>query len=199
MQRKHLLRLAIGAGLAGLGIAAQAHPGHGPGGLVDGLTHPFGIDHLLAMVAVGLWSATVLPRRSVWQGPATFLLSLMAGAELGLAGVAAPALEQALALSVTLFGAMLVLGRRLTPALGLPLIALAAGLHGLAHGIEAPATGLAAYAAGFLLTTACLHLGGVGLGLAIRRWLAERSSLALGSLGSALGLAGLYLFGQLLA
>ena len=79
---------------------------------------------------------------------------------------------------------------------GLGLIATAASLHGLAHGAETPETGFAGYAIGFLLTTAVLHLGGVGLGLSIRRWLAARSSVVLGSLGAALGFAGVYLFTQ---
>ena len=79
---------------------------------------------------------------------------------------------------------------------GLGLIALAASLHGLAHGAETPATGFAGYAVGFLLTTAALHLGGVGAGLAVRRWLAARSTVVLGGLGTALGVAGVYLFSQ---
>ena len=113
-------------------------------------------------------------------------------------GLTLPYLEQGVALSVVLFGLMLAIATRpLPPALGLGLIAMASALHGLAHGSETPATGFAGYAAGFLLTTAALHIGGVGVGLAIRRLLSERRGMALGGLGAALGGAGLYLFAQL--
>lgn len=178
-------------------LSAHAHTGHGTESLMEGLLHPFGTDHLLAMVAVGLWSVTALPVGRAWQGPTVFLLALMAGAVLGLVGVSPPYLEHAISLSVVMFGAMLLLAtQRVAAALGLGLIALASSLHGLAHGAETPDTGFAGYAFGFLLTTAALHLSGVGLGLAIQRWLTARRGLALGGLGMALGSAGLYLFSQ---
>lgn len=200
MQAKHIRRVAAAALLAGLAGAAQAHTGHGTHSLMEGLAHPFGLDHLLAMVAVGVWSVSALPQGKTWQGPAAFLLALVASAALGAAGVTLPFLEQGVALSVALFGALLLTARRALPvAAGLGLVAAAASLHGLAHGAETPATGFAGYAIGFLATTAALHLGGVGLGLSIRRWLAERSGLALGGLGALLGGAGLVLFGQLAA
>jgi len=165
---------------------------------MEGLAHPFGADHLLAMLAVGIWSVSALPANKVWQGPATFMLALVISAALGAAGLSVPFLEHAIALSVVLFGAMLVLAAKPMPkALGLGLVAMAASLHGLAHGAETPATGFAGYAAGFLLTTSALHLSGVGVGLSIRRLLAERSALALGGLGTVLGGAGLYLFSQI--
>lgn len=162
---------------------------------MEGLAHPFGLDHLLAMLAVGVWSVSALPAPKAWQGPATFLLALVASAVLGASGVTLPYLEHAIALSVVLFGAMLIVAAKPLPkALGLGLIAAAASLHGLAHGAETPETGFGGYAVGFLLTTTALHLGGVGLGLAIRRWLATRSTAVLGSLGTLLGVAGIYLF-----
>ena len=181
-----------------LSTGASAHTGHGTQSLMEGLAHPLGADHLLAMLAVGLWSVNALPANKVWQGPATFLLALVVSAVLGASGFTVPFLEHAIALSVVLFGAMLLLAAKPLPkAIGLGLIALAASLHGLAHGAETPETGFAGYAAGFLLTTAVLHLSGVGIGLSIRRLLAERSTLALGGLGTVLGGAGLYLFSQL--
>ena len=188
------------AALASTAFAAQAHTGHGTHSLMEGLVHPFGLDHLLAMVAVGVWSVSALPAGKAWQGPATFLLALVISAALGAAGVTVPYLEHAISLSVVLFGLMLIVATRPLPptlGLGLGLIAAAASLHGLAHGSETPASGFAGYAAGFLLTTAALHLSGVGVGLALHRLLAERRGLALGSLGAALGGAGLFLFAQL--
>lgn len=200
MQSKNIRRATAAMLLAGLAGAAQAHTGHGTHSLMEGLTHPFGLDHLLAMVAVGVWSVAALPQGKAWQGPATFLLALIVSAGLGAMGVTLPFLEHGVSLSVVLFGAMLLLAQRpLPPLIGLGLIAAASSLHGLAHGSETPETGFAGYAIGFLFTTAVLHAGGVGVGLAIRRWLAARSGLALGGLGAALGAAGVYLFGQLAA
>lgn len=179
---------------------AQAHTGHGTHSLMEGLAHPFGLDHLLAMVAVGVWSVSALPQGKAWWGPATFLLALVTSAALGAAGVSVPYLEQSISLSVVLFGAMLVLANRPMPVgLGLALVAAASSLHGLAHGAETPETGFAGYAAGFMLTTAVLHVGGVGVGLAIQRLLGAHKSLVLGGLGAALGAAGVVLFGQLAA
>ncbi|GLS16558.1 HupE/UreJ family protein [Hydrogenophaga electricum] len=198
MQAKTIRRATAAALLAGLAGAAQAHTGHGTSSLLEGLVHPFGPDHLLAMVAVGIWSVSALPANKAWQGPATFLLALVASAVLGMMGLTVPYLEHAISLSVVMFGAMLILAAGpLPPAMGLGLIAAAASLHGLAHGAETPETGFAGYALGFLLTTAVLHIGGVGIGLAIKRWLGRRSGLALGSLGAALSAAGVYLFSQL--
>ncbi len=184
--------------LAGSTLGVQAHTGHGTHSLLEGLVHPFGADHLLAMVAVGVWSVAALPAGKAWQGPASFMLALVLSAIAGMMGVTLPYLEHAISLSVVLFGVMLILAAKPTsPATGLGLIALASSLHGLAHGAETPETGFAGYALGFLLTTAALHLGGVALGLALRRGLAERSAPALRGLGLALGGSGLYLFSQL--
>ncbi len=188
---------AVAACLLAAG-AAQAHTGHGTTGVAAGLIHPLGADHLLAMLAVGIWSVSALPANKAWWGPAAFMLSLVVSAALGAIGISVPLLEQSIALSVVLMGIMLVLSRRNMPvAVGLGVVAMVASLHGLAHGSEAPATGFATYAVGFLVTTAALHFGGVLAGLNIRRYLARQTTWVLGGLGSAFGAAGLYLFGQL--
>ncbi len=200
MQSKNIRRATAAVLLAGLAGAAQAHTGHGTSSLMEGLVHPFGADHLLAMVAVGIWSVSALPRDKAWQGPATFLLALVVSAALGTLGVTLPYLEHGVSLSVVLFGLMLIVATRpMPPVVGLTLIAAASSLHGLAHGSETPETGFAGYAVGFLVTTAALHIGGVGIGLAIKRWLGQHSGKALGGLGSALSVAGVYLFSQLAA
>lgn len=190
-----------GLGLAALGLfagLAQAHTGHGTAGITEGLAHPFGADHLLAMVAVGIWSVSALPANKAWWGPATFMLSLAISATLGATGFSVPYMEQMISLSVVLFGAMLVLSRQKMPvAVGLGLVALAASLHGLAHGVEAPETRFAVYAAGFLATTAVLHFGGVAVGLGIRKALAEKATWVMAGLGTLCSGAGLYLFSQL--
>jgi len=192
-----LIRTTACIGLLAAGTV-QAHTGHGTSGVSEGLVHPLGADHLLAMLAVGLWSVSALPTHKAWWGPATFMLALIASAALGAAGVSIPFLEQLISLSVVLFGGMLVLTRvRLPVGLGLGLVALAASLHGLAHGAETPATGFAAYAMGFLATTAALHFGGVAVGLGIRKYLAAKANWVVVGLGSMCGVSGLYLFSQI--
>ena len=181
-----------------ISTGASAHTGHESHSLMEGLSHPFGADHLLAMLAVGIWSVSALRADKVWQGPATFMLALIASAILGASGVTVPFLEHAIALSVVLFGVMLIAAAKPVPkAFGLGLIALAASLHGLAHGAETPETGFLGYATGFLLTTGALHLSGIAAGRSIRRKLAERSTSVLAGLGGLLGCAGLYLFSQI--
>lgn len=195
---KLLAKSLLTAALATAAFTAQAHTGHGTHSLMEGLVHPFGLDHLLAMVAVGVWSVSALPAGKAWQGPAVFLLALIASATLGMLGVTLPYLEHGVSLSVVLFGLMLIAATRpVPPVIGLCLIALASSLHGLAHGSETPESGFAGYALGFLVTTAALHIGGVGIGLSIQRLMTERRGMALGGLGAALGGAGLYLFAQL--
>lgn len=184
--------LALAAGVA------QAHTGHATGSFVEGLVHPLGLDHLLAMVAVGIWSVSALPAQKAWWGPATFLGALVLSAALGAAGFTLPYLEHAISLSVVVFGLMLVLARhRLPVAVGLGLAALAASLHGLAHGAETPASGFIAYAAGFAFTTAVLHLGGVVTALGIQRFLSRQTRWVTGGLGALLGGSGVYLLQQL--
>jgi urease accessory protein len=187
-----VVALALAAG------AAQAHTGHGTSGLSEGLVHPLGADHLLAMLAVGIWSVSALPANKAWWGPATFMLTLVISAALGAAGLTLPGLEHMVSLSVVLFGGMLVLTRvKLPVGLGLGLVALAASMHGLAHGAETPYTGLLAYAAGFLATTAALHFGGVAVGLSLSKVMADKATWALAGLGTLCSGAGLYLFSQL--
>jgi len=194
-------RLLRNVGIGALALAAglaQAHTGHGTTGVFEGMVHPFGLDHLLAMVAVGMWSVSALPANKAWWGPATFLLTLGVSAALGAMGLTIPLLEHLISLSVVLFGVMLVFSRQKMPlAFGLGLVALASFMHGLAHGAETPDTGFAGYAAGFLLTTATLHLGGVAAGLGVRRYLARTANWVIAALGTLLGGAGLYLFSQL--
>jgi urease accessory protein len=179
--------------LLGAASAASAHTGHGTHSLFEGLSHPLGLDHLLAMVAVGTWSAVALPGAKRWAGPLTFLGAMVAGALLGAMGLALPGTEAGIALSVVMFGAMLVAGQRLPQGAGLALIAAAATLHGLAHGAELPVGGsFAAYAAGFGATTALLHVAGVGLGTALR----DAQAVVWRGLGGALGATGLLLLAR---
>ena len=187
-----LCALALTAGVA------QAHTGHGTSGFYEGLAHPLGLDHLLAMVAVGVWSASVLPAKQAWRGPATFMAALVVSAILGAAGFSVPYLEQLISLSVVLVGALLILVRTpVPPTVGLVLIAAAASLHGLAHGAETPDSGFATYALGFLLTTAALHLSGLLAALNLRRYFSKQSPWITQLLGMGCSVAGVYLFSSL--
>ena len=194
---KLIAKCAVFATAIAVSGMAQAHPGHGVDTFWEGVSHPFGADHLLAIVAVGLWSLAALPAGKVWQGPATFMAALVMGAALGAAGVTLPLLEHALALSVTLFGVMVAVSRlKLPTGLGLSLLAVAGSLHGLAHGAESPATGFGSFLLGFVCTTAALHGAGVAAGLGIRRVMARQTTWAMAAVGTLVGGAGVYLFSQ---
>lgn len=188
--------------LLGAASVASAHPGHGVFSLSAGLTHPFGLDHLLAMVAVGVWSSRVLPGAQRWQGPAAFLAAMTLGAVLGAAGLVLPltevGIEVGIALSVVLFGAMLLAGTRLPQRAGLLLIAAAATLHGLAHGAELPAGAhFAAYALGFLGSTTVLHLAGLSLGGGVQQLRRGVQPAVWRGLGLTLGAAGLLMLARI--
>jgi hydrogenase/urease accessory protein HupE len=168
-------RVCVAAALTLAAGVVQAHEGHGAQGLAAGLVHPFaGVDHLLAMIAVGLWSAAVLPAAPTGcRALRFFLVALLAGAFIGVqtgAGVAGAYIEAGVALSVTLFGALLLARRQLPVVGGLALVAAAGALHGVAHGAEWSAgTSFAGYAAGFMLGSALLHAAGLAAGAALAR------------------------------
>jgi urease accessory protein len=162
--------VALVAAAVPLSTAALAHPGHPDLGFAGGFAHPLtGLDHLLAMVAVGLW-ASQLGGRALWLLPLTFPVVMAAGAALGFGGMALPWIEIGIAGSVLVLGAMVALTLRPSLAVSLPLIAAFALLHGYSHGVELPvdASGLT-YGAGFIAATFALHLVGIGLGLLANR------------------------------
>ncbi|MBL0151276.1 MAG: HupE/UreJ family protein [Ideonella sp.] len=186
-------RLLLGALLVGGCSAAGAHTGHGAQGMLAGLAHPFGLDHLLAMVAVGVWSAVTFPtgRRAI--GPATFMLGLLLGAAMAAAGLAWSMVDLGVAASVVLFGAMLAAPRALPWPVGVAMVGVAALLHGLAHGAELPpGASFVGYAAGFLATTAMLH----GAGIRAGRVMARAHAWVWQATGAALGATGLLLMAQ---
>lgn len=155
-------RTLLAALLSLAAIPAFAHTGHDHSfSLISGLAHPVGgLDHLLAMLAVGLWAATQQGRVR-YAAPLTFVLAMLPGAALAAAGVVLPAVEPGVALSVLALGLMVAAGSKLSARIGLPLIAAFAMLHGQAHGAEAPAAALWAYMTGFAVSTALLHSAGL--------------------------------------
>jgi urease accessory protein len=146
--------------------AAQAHSGDAlQGGFLTGFTHPLlGWDHVAAMVAVGLWGAILGPP-ALWILPITFPLVMAFGAALGVAGVTVPMVETGIAASGVVLGLMVAFAIR--PALWIAalLVGIFALFHGHAHGAELPtALNPYAYAAGFVIATGLLHLGGIAFG-----------------------------------
>lgn len=178
-------RLVLAALL--LPLPALAHTGveHGAG-LAAGLAHPLsGADHLMAMVAVGLW-AGLLGGRAAWALPAAFLAALALGAGLGAAGGVMPAVEAGIAASVIALGVLAALALRPPLAMTLALASLFGLLHGYPHGAEMPeGASPFLYAAGFLVATAGLH----GLGLLCGAWRAPHVRILARSAGFAMAAA----------
>ena len=172
MTKKHsrIVAVAALAALAGGAGPALAHTGVGhASGFIAGLSHPIGgLDHTLAMLAVGIWSA--LANKSepgrIWIAPVVFVVAMLLGAAAGYLGVGLPMVETGIALSVLMLGLMIVVRLELPLALGVLVIALFAVNHGHAHGAEA-AGNIVAYMAGFALATGALHIAGIGLGHAM--------------------------------
>lgn len=164
------------------------------GGWSEGFAHPFsGIDHLAAMVAIGLW-ATQLQRQALWLLPVVFPLFMALGAGLSVAGVVVPGAEDGVAVSVALLGVLLAVAARPRLVLGATIAALFGLFHGYTHGAEMPETAEPLlYGLGLLLATAALHLTGIGLGLAARSPIGQKllpvGAAAIAGIGIALILA----------
>ncbi|MBU0587690.1 MAG: HupE/UreJ family protein [Gammaproteobacteria bacterium] len=183
--------LMIGLALPGL---ALAHTGtdlgsHHAMGFMDGLTHPLtGLDHLAAMLAVGLWSA--LTARRLWLAPLAFAAMLLVGALLGLAGVTLPAVEPMIATSLLVLGLLVALRKSLPAQAAAALVGGFAVFHGLAHGAElAGSEAIWLPLAGMLQATVALHVCGLLLGLTLRAqspWWPRAAGVMVTLLGSVL-------------
>jgi urease accessory protein len=192
-----VVRFTGDAGRAGLAVIlllasatpAFAHVEQGQAqGLLNGLRHPMaGLDHVLAMIAVGLWGAQ-LGAPALWLLPVTFPMVMAFGGFLGLVGIPLPGVEVGIALSAVLLG--LMVARQAKPPLIVAaiLVGVFAIFHGHAHGTELPAgqSGLM-YSIGFVIATGCLHGVGILLGL-VHKWTAGQTAIRLA--GSMVALAG---------
>ena len=151
---------------------ASAHTGIGdPNGFWHGLGHPIGgLDHILAMLGVGLWAAQI-GGKALWIVPSAFMLAMASSSVLGHFGLPLLGVEQGILVSDFVLGLLLLFAARLPLAVSAGIVAILAIFHGYAHGAEMPSTasGLA-YGFGFILSTATLHLAGIGMGLAIDRY-----------------------------
>jgi len=168
---------------------AFAHTGSGSGGFVGGFLHPvFGPDHVVAMVAVGLWGAFLGPP-AIWLLPIVFPLVMAGGGVLGILGVPLPGVEIGIAISAIVLGLMVALAARPPLWVAAVLVGAFAIFHGHAHGGELPpGTDAVAFSVGFVVATGLLHLTGIAFGL-LARWPAGR--LTVRAAGGAIALAGL--------
>jgi len=180
------------AGIAALVASpawAHAQPGQAAG-FLNGLRHPVsGLDHVLAMVAVGLWGAQ-LGAPAIWLLPVTFPMVMAFGGFLGLLGVPLPGVEIGIAASAILLGSMVAKEARPPLWSAAALVGFFAIFHGYAHGTELPPgqSGLT-YSVGFVVATGCLHGTGIAIGL-IHRW--DWGRVALRVAGAAVAAAGVF-------
>jgi urease accessory protein len=175
--------------------AAFAHTGIGTvHGFAHGFAHPLGgLDHILAMVTVGVFAAQ-LGGRALWLVPATFVLAMGAGGTAGAAGISIPLVEIGIALSVVVLGAIVALKAKAPIAVAMGMVGFFAIFHGYAHGAEMPQdAGGAAYGLGFVMATALLHVAGIGFGLLAGRFCQRHGAIATRVAGSLVALAGVAL------
>jgi urease accessory protein len=193
IEGKFMFRLAVTIAALLITSTAQAHTGIGDtNGFVHGFTHPIsGIDHVLAMIAVGLFAAH-LGGRALWLVPLCFVSMMTVGGAFGMTGVDLPFVEIGIGLSVVVLGLAVACGLHIPTAAAMSLVGFFAIFHGHAHGAEMPesASGLA-YGVGFVLATATLHGCGIGLGLSVGRMSEAYGNRILQVTGSAMALAGI--------
>ena len=184
-------RVFVALLLATASSAALAHTESGQAtGFLAGLLHPVsGLDHVLAMIAVGLWGAQ-LGAPAIWLLPITFPIVMALGGFLGLLGVPLPGVEVGIAASAILLGAAVMTERRPPLYAAAVLVGFFAIFHGHAHGTELPSGQSALlYSLGFVMATGCLHAIGIAIG-AVHRWPTGRIVLRIA--GGSVGLAGLF-------
>lgn len=148
---------------------ALAHSGfHDAGGFLSGFSHPFGgLDHVLAMFSVGVF-ASLLGSWAIWALPASFVVMMLVGGILSMAGVHIPAFELGIAVSIFVLGTAVAMGRSWPLGVALAVVGAFAVLHGYAHGLEMPVgSGPFSYSLGFVLATLLLHVVGLGTGTAL--------------------------------
>jgi urease accessory protein len=174
---------------------AFAHTGEGTGGFLAGLMHPvFGPDHVVAMVAVGLWGA-FLGAPAIWMLPIVFPLVMALGGVLGILGLPIPAVETGIASSAVVLGLMVALAARPPLWAAAVLVGAFAIFHGYAHGKELPdGANAVAYSVGFVIATGLLHLCGIAFGL-LTRW--PLGQLAVRAAGGAIAATGVAYLGGL--
>lgn len=189
---RSLRQAAILAALLAWPILASAHIGQGDigGGFIAGVAHPvFGLDHVVAMVAVGIWGAQ-LGAPAILALPVTFPLVMACGGVLGGLGVPIPGIEIGIAASAIVLGGMILFAARPPLWIAAVIVGVFAIFHGYAHGAELPESANAiSYAVGFVVATGTLHALGILIGV-VNRW--RRGAQALRAGGAAIAACGLY-------
>ena len=183
--------LLTAASLAASTMPAFAHLDPAEhGSLLAGFTHPLsGLDHILVMIAVGLWAAQI-GGRALWVVPSAFVGTMAFGFALAIAGVHLPFVEPAILASVVALGLLVAMAVRMETAACAAVVGIFALFHGYAHGGELGAAGALPFSAGFVVATALLHIAGIGLGLGIGRLSSGRTiSRMIGGLTAFAGLA----------
>ena len=161
------------------------------GSFMAGFSHPlFGLDHILVMVAVGLWAAQI-GGRALWGVPAAFVATMAVGFGLALSGVDLPFVEPAILASVVALGLLVAMAVKLDTVASAAIVAVFALFHGHAHGGELGSAGAMQFGVGFVAATALLHIAGIGLGLGIARL--SGGAVAARTIGAVTALAGLVL------
>lgn len=164
------------------------------GSLLAGISHPlFGADHILAMVAVGLW-ATLLGGRALWRVPAAFVATMAAGFGAALLGTGLPLVEPVILASVVVIGLLAAVALKVPNWAGMAVVGFFAFFHGHAHGGELGMAGTLSFGIGFVLSTASLHATGIGIGLSLGRIFGGDTGRLITRLaGGATALGGLWL------
>jgi urease accessory protein len=191
------MRFATAILLTLLTTAAFAHVGDGlTGGFLGGFAHPlFGPDHVVAMVAVGLWGA-FLGAPAIWLLPVVFPLVMAFGGALGILGVPIPGIEIGIAVSAIVLGLMVAFAARPPLWIAAVLVGAFAIFHGHAHGAELPpGADAVAYSIGFVVATGLLHLCGIAFGLLAR---GPAGRIAVRAAGGAIALAGAVFLSRLI-
>ncbi len=172
--------------MAAAPACAHTVDGSAAGGFLGGFAHPlFGLDHIVAMVAVGLWGA-FLGAPAIWLLPIVFPLVMALGGAIAILGVPVPAVEVGIALSAVTLGAMIALAARPPLVIAALIVGAFAIFHGHAHGAELPpGTDAVAFSVGFVAATGLLHLSGIALGL-LAHWPAGRIAVRVAGIGIAL-------------
>ena len=181
--------LWLSALLVAAAAPALAHPGH----TGDGFLHPLsGLDHILAMVGVGLWAALLAARRpsAIFVVPMAFVVMMALGAAAGFAGIKLPIAEAGVLVSVLLLGGLVLIAVRVAAPMAMGVVALFAVFHGYVHALEAPTADTGEYMLGFLAGTTLLLGMGAELGWVVRRLAGD---LGLRALGGVILVGGAYI------
>ncbi len=190
-----LRRLSLSAAIIAAGAApAFAHLDPlAHGSFMAGVSHPlFGLDHILAMLTVGLWAAQLSDRdgnrKALWLVPLAFVATMAVGFAAGTAGVSLPFVEPAILASVIALGLLLAIPARLPAAACAAIVGVFALFHGHAHGSELGSAGALQFSLGFLAATVLLHCAGIAIGLGLSGFSPSLSRL-LGAMTALLGLS----------